>query len=126
GVAPVALAPQLGGQPVIAGSRVVEVLPRADGEIEAEVRDAAGQPIAGAKLSVTVQGGEGKPVVVPMRYDGRRKYYVGSAPEGVVITPGPVEVEVAPRGAEVTVGRAPMVAVATPPAHGGQVILVGP
>src|SRR5690606_11468814 len=112
--------------PVIAGARVVELLPHEGGEIEAEVRDASGEPIANAKLEVSVQSAGGEPVAVPLRYQPRQKRYVGRAPGEVTIAPGPVEVRVAPRGSEPTVGVAPMVAVAAQPAHGGQVVLVGP
>ena len=126
GIAPAAVLPRFGGQPVIAGTRVVEVLPTASGEVEAEVRDAAGQPVANAQLSVSVQGGDGQPRSVPLRYDGNRGRYVGQAPQGTVIVPGPVQVDVRPRGGDPTVGRAPTIAVAPPPAHGGQVVIVGP
>lgn len=126
GVAPSALLPRFGGQPVLAGPRVVEVLPRVDGEVEAQVRDATGEPVINASLKVAVQGSDGQPHEVSLRYDRAYEKYVGHTPEGVELTSGAVNVTLQPRGGDLTTGSAPSVTVAPEPIHGGQVVLVGP
>ena len=126
GVAPAAMLPRFGGRAIIAGPRVVEVMPLDDGEVIASLRDATGEPIVNATLEVQVRGADGQPHAVPLRYKSGKGRYEGKAPDGVTFVPGRVDVTVRPRGGDPTLGYAEAVPVAPVADHGGQVVMVGP
>jgi len=126
GIAPAAMLPRFGGRPVVAGPRVVEVMPRADGSVEAEVRDATGAPVTNASVEVQVPTQAGAPQPVPLRYDPQQAKYVGQAPADAVVVPGRVDVTVRPRGEGPTTGFAEAVPVAPTVNYGGEVVVVGP
>lgn len=126
GITASAVAPQFGGKVAISGPTVVEVMPRADGLVLAEVRDASGAPVTTGTVSVQLSAANGQPRTVPLRYDTDLRVFEGSA--GVELPPAPsnVVVTVQPVGAPPSVVTLAQVPVAPVPAYGGQVLLVGP
>lgn len=126
GITPQAVAPQFGGKVAIAGPSVVEVMPRTDGLVLAEVRDAAGTPVTTGTLSVQVGGADGQPRTVPLRWDTDLRVFEGSAGVALRPTPGDVHVTLTPLDAPPSVVTLTQVPVAPVPANGGQVLLVGP
>ncbi|MCA9577809.1 MAG: hypothetical protein R3B40_27090 [Polyangiales bacterium] len=126
GITPAAVAPQFGGKVAIAGPSVVEVMPRTDGLVLAEVRGPDGSVVTTGSVSVQVSATDGQPRTVPLRWDNDLRVFEGSA--GVALPPAPrdVQVTVQPVGAPPSVITLNQVPVAPVPANGGQVLLVGP
>ena len=126
GIGASVMAPQFGGQVTIAGRRVVEVLPRADGLVLAEVRDAGGTPMDSGRVLVDVSGIDGRRHPVELRYDTDLLVFEGSADVALAPVPAPVQVTVRAEGEAPTTATMLGVPVAAVPSHGGQVIVVGP
>ncbi|MCA9537186.1 MAG: hypothetical protein KC593_26075 [Myxococcales bacterium] len=126
GIGASVMAPQFGGQVTIAGRRVVEVLPRADGLVLAEVRDAGGTPMDSGRVLVDVSGIDGRRHPVELRYDTDLRVFEGSADVALAPVPAPVQVTVRAEGEAPTTATMLGVPVAAVPSHGGQVIVVGP
>ena len=120
---------RLGGTKMVAGNNlVVELLPRADGQVSGVVYDAEGNLVSDAKLSVTVKGADGQDKNVDLQWDADASQYLGSvqgsAEAGAdVIASGPVRVSVEHEDAEVTGETALMVAPV--PHYGGEVLVAG-
>ncbi len=126
GITASAVAPTFGGKVGIAGPTVVEVMPRTDGLVLAEVRDAAGAPVSTGTVSVQVIAAGSPPRTVPLRYDSDLRVFEGNAGAELPAGPSNVVVTVQPAGAQPSVVTLPQVPVAPVPAYGGQVLLVGP
>jgi hypothetical protein len=126
GITASAVAPQFGGKVGITGPTVVEVMPRTDGLVLAELRDASGALVTTGTVSVQLSAADGQPRTVPLRYDTDLQVFEGSA--GVELPPAPsnVVVTVQAVGAPPSVVTLTQVPVAPVPAYGGQVVLVGP
>src|SRR5690606_30608953 len=69
GIVASAVAPTFGGKVAVAGPAVVELMPRTDGLVLAEVRDAAGAPVQSGTVSVRLTGVDGEQRTLPLRYD---------------------------------------------------------
>ncbi len=126
GITASAVAPHFGGKVTIAGPRVVEVLPRVDGLVLAEVRDATGQPMRDGRVVVDVAGTDGQPHTLELRYDNDLQVFQGTSAVPLPPTPARVNVTVRPVGEAPTMAAFASVPVATVPENGGQVVLVGP
>ena len=124
------VAARLGGATMVAGnSLVVEVLPRASGQVSGLVYDAQGNVVQDAKLSVTVKGTDGSAKPVTLEWDAESEVYVGSLDaeaEAELIATGPIQVSVERDGEEApATGEAAVVAVAPTPVYGGDVVVAG-
>ncbi len=84
-----------GGVVIAAGPQAFEVLPYAQGRIEAYLIDLpASRDPAAIKPKVTLSDPMGKPVNVTLAYSEKHRMYLGSANPGESFGTGPVELEV--------------------------------
>ena len=99
-VAAIAPAPRAGGQIVITGDHAVELVPAAEGKVEAIVLDARGRPVTGqANARLTVNVGVGADMrAVQLNWDAEREKWVGDAQTQVEIGTTPVEVVLVTNG----------------------------
>lgn len=122
---------RLGGATMVAGNNlVVEVLPRASGDVQGMVYDAEGNVVQGAKLTVTAKGADGSSKDVELEWDAEAEMYVGTVAEAEaeaeLLATGPMEVSVEVEGEdEPATGEAEVVAVAPTPVYGGDVLVAG-
>src|SRR5262245_60553265 len=95
--APAALSPQItaaahGGSVIVTEDHAVEVLARADGSIQAFVRDGSGQsPAERAQLVVKVAGQDGQPHEIAMQWDAASTSYKGAL-QGIALVAGAADV----------------------------------
>ena len=98
----VAIAPQprAGGQIVVAGDHSVELVPAAEGKVEAIIVDARGRPVTGqANARLTVNVGVGADLrPVQLSWDAQREKWVGDAQTQIEIGTTPVEVVLVTNG----------------------------
>ena len=92
GITASAVAPQFGGKVAISGPTVVEVMPRTDGLVLAEVRDASGAPVTTGTVSVQVHAAGAPPRTVPLRYDTDLRVFEGNAGAELPATPSNVPI----------------------------------
>jgi hypothetical protein len=125
GISASVVEPQFGGKVGLVGPRVVEVMPRQDGLILAEVRDAQGAVMDSGRVVVDVTGVDGQHHPVELRFDTDLQVFEGSA--GVALPPAPshVDVTVRPSGEAPVTTQLTHVPMATVPSYGGQVVMVG-
>jgi hypothetical protein len=122
----VAIAAEHGGTVLRAEDHWVEVVPRSDGTIEAYVMDARGEPVpvAGTVATARVQGSDGRPRSVSLRWNADVYRFEGHL-EDAAIVDGPIEVVVVvagrPRRAE-----SPRVVVVAMPDPAPPAVLVTP
>ena len=119
--------PKLGGTVIAAEELYVEVLPKADGKIEAAVRTKAGADIngaAGANLTLQVKGSDGANHPVAMAWNPPTARFTGQIAGAVHVVPGPVAATFVMDG-ETSTGRIPTIAVAPLATHGGAIVLAG-
>ncbi|MGC4089050.1 MAG: hypothetical protein QM756_14335 [Polyangiaceae bacterium] len=122
----VAKGAEFGGTVLLVGEHSVEVLARANGEILAFVRNAAGALVtsaAGLEVKAAVQAGAGVERVA-LDFDAARKAFVGRVKAGVELAPGPLELSIASKGAVAT-GQLGRLALRAEAQHGGQVVVAG-
>ena len=103
---------RLGGATMVAGNNfVVEVLPRAGGEVQGLVYDAEGAVVENAKLTVTAKGADGSSKPVELEWDAEAEVYIGTAAEreaeveAELLATGPMEVEVEVKVEDMTTGN---------------------
>lgn len=123
---------RLGGAMMVAGNNlVVEVLPRASGDVQGLVYDAEGNVVQGAKLTVVAKGSDGSEKTVDLEWDAVAEAYIGTArpedddTESDLLATGPLRVEVEVDGEAEVSGEAEVVAVAPTPIYGGDVLVAG-
>jgi hypothetical protein len=127
GITASAVAPQFGGKVGITGPTVVEVMPRTDGLVLAELRDASGALVTTGTVSVQLSAADGQPRTVPLRYDTDLQVFEGSAGGGAAARAQQRGGHGAGRGRAAQRGDAHAGARgAGAGAYGGQVVLVGP
>lgn len=90
--------PSFGGTVIAAGDYSIEVVPRASGELEAVVRNAAGAAVeGGVELKAHVQaGGELRPV--ELAWDPARLRFAGKLAGDFELEPGPIDISVVANG----------------------------
>jgi len=118
---------RFGGILVQAQRNFVEVLPRADGSVQAAIYDDAGNPMAGgagATLVIKVKGGDGEMHPVQMAWNAEQDRYIGTVGADIEIVSGPVQVQVA-QGGQTSEGQVDAVAVVAPAQYGGTMVLAG-
>jgi hypothetical protein len=119
--------PRLGGSVLAAGAFSAELFARANGEVDAFVKDSAGATVTGdggAAFKVVASAKGGAREEIGLRFDAPRGRFTGKAKAGVELAAGPLELVVdAKVGAGV--GRLENVALQVEAAHGGQVVAVG-
>src|SRR5688572_12686412 len=116
-----AAAPRMGGAVVVTGDHAVEVVARADGEIDAAVATAAGEAVANSEvagLEVTLQGEGQARHTVALAWDGPRAMFHGKAKADARLVSGPLEVSCSLRG-KLHKGRLDMAVVLPRPSFGG-------
>ncbi len=86
-----------GGVVIAAGSYALEVMPFADGRIEAYPVSALGG-VASAGVQVAVLSAKKQPLVIPLKYSDKHKMFLGQAPQGEQLATGPIELEVRAQG----------------------------
>lgn len=107
---------QHGGVMVSADDAWVELVTKDSGEVEAYVVDAQGQPLpreAAQVTQVAVQGSDGRPHEVQLRWDESQHRYAGRVEVRPVAT-APAELQLVVRG-EPRQARASRIVVVTPP-----------
>lgn len=126
-VAAVSPEPKLGGNVLVAGAFSAELFAKANGAIDAFVRDSAGAAVtadAGAAFKVVASAKGGAREEIGLHFDAPRACFTGKAKAGVELAPGPLELVVdAKVGAGI--GRLENVALQVEAAHGGQLVAVG-
>ena len=119
---------RFGGVLVSAQRLFVEVVPRADGQVQAHVYDAEGNELTGeatSKVLVKVQGQDAAQHDVELQWNPETKQFEGSVGADVRVAPGRVEVAVEQEGEETATGSVDEVAVAPEAQGGGTVVLAG-
>jgi hypothetical protein len=123
--APVLLVgPELGGTLFVAGKYGVEMTVRADGTVDAIVRDAAGVKVsgdAGMKMQAKLAAAGGATTNVALAWDTPKARFTGKADAAAKLAGGPAEISI--DGA--VAAKLPTLALRAEAAHGGRVIVAG-
>jgi len=116
--------PQIGGTLLVAGKFGVELDARADGHVEALVRDSAGALVngdAGLKLEVKLPGADGQAHAIALAWDGAKARFAGQVDAAVKLAAGPIDVSV---NGEIA-AHLPAFALRAEAKHGGRVFVAG-
>ena len=119
--------PRVGGSVVALGDYFAEVLPHADGQIEATLTDRSGHPIADpAKMSLvahaTAKGGA--ETDAKLAWEPARVQFVGHTKGGAKLASGPLKLVMTLQGKTIQ-GLLAMVPVVDVPHFGGRLLTVG-
>ncbi len=88
-----------GGMVIAAGPYVFEVIPYADGSIEAyRVDPGSAQDSSKLRTEVVVLSAENRPLLIPLNYSKKHQMFLGQAPVGERLGVGPVELAVQATG----------------------------
>lgn len=119
--------PRLGGSVLAAGAFSAELIAKANGQIDAFVKDSSGVTVkgdTGATFKVIASAKGDAHEEIALHFDAPRACFTGNAKAGVELAPGPLELLV---DAKVGggVGRLEGIALEAEATHGGQIVALG-